>query len=235
MHITAYKAIIADGMADDLQNFLKGREAYVKRAFFETDKIMNANLFQNKNEVYIYIESIDGEMAPGILFDGIQPFLLDWPEGDDKKFRRMTSIFHFNEPQSVSHWRRKTKPDYCFGMIANVIPDLIARYVFYHYQFQEEQPGSGDKYGRIFLSGDNAFYYGEIPELYEPALYDGALKTHNTPEGEQWQKIMGSHFIWWDETYPACDVRTYDWKKNGYPTGQRNHQWLYLKNIFSVV
>ena len=234
MIIRSYKAVVKDGKQRDLEQFLAERKALVERDFYNTEKIMNANVFSFHSELYCYIESIGEEILPNQLFSGMEEFLAKWPDGEDKYFHPMTNIFHFNEPQSSSHWARKKKPDYCFGMLAKLIPDLVSRYVFYHYQFQEEQPGAGDKYGSIFLSGDTAFYYGETPELFEPAQHTGSLTTHNTPKGYEWQKLMGSHFIWWDERFPACNILEYDWEKNGYPTGQRNHQWLYLKNIFSI-
>ncbi len=234
MILKSYKAVITDGKQNDMEQFFTKTKDAVVRDFFDTKKIMNTNVFLFQNELYCYIESIDEEITPDQLFCGAEQYLQKWPDGENKYYQSMTNIFHFNEPQSVSHWSRKTKPDYCFGMLAKLIPDLISRYIFYHYQFQEEQPGGGDKYGSIFLSGDTAFYYGETPELYEPAQHKGRLLTRNTPKGHEWQKLMGTHFIWWDESLPACNIKEYDWKKNGYPTGQRNHQWLYLKNIFSI-
>lgn len=234
MIIKAYKAVVTDGKQNELEQFLNSKKEKITSSFFDSQKIMNANLFLFQNELYFYIESVESEVTPNRLFEGIEVFLQKWPDGKDKYFCPMINIFHFNEPQSISHWSRKTKPMDCFGMLAKLIPDFISRYIFYHYQFQEEQPGAGDKYGRIFLSGDTAFYYGEMPETFEPAQHTGSLSTHNTPKEEKWQNLMGSHFIWWEESYPVCNIKEYDWEKNGYPVGQRNHQWLYLKNIFSI-
>lgn len=236
MNIQAFKAVVADGKQFDLEAFLTTKKEAVLRDFFDKQKIMNVNVFLFRQELYCYIESVDSEILPNRLFDGAEQYLQAWPDGNNRYYRPMTTVFHFNEPQSVSHWMRKQTPDYCFGMIARLIPDSIARYIFYHYQLQEEQPGNGDKYGRIFLSGDTAFFYGEIPELIEAPWRAGALQTHNTPNDDEWQELMGSHFIWWDnKRYPACNIKEYDWEKDGYPLGRCNHQWLYLKNIFSVV
>lgn len=234
MIIKAFKAFIVDGKQGETEAFFAERKEIVRHAFFDTHKIMNVNVFIFQNELYCYIESIDCEIFPEQLFAGAEQFLQAWPGEKNQYYQPMINIFHCNEPQSVSHWTRNKKPDYCFAMIAKLIPDAIARYIFYHYQFQEEQPGAGDKYGRIFLSGETALYYGEIPEMEEKAEHMGSLSTHNTPEEPEWQNLMGSHFVWWDESYPVCDIKTYDWDKSGYPTGQCNHQWLYLKNIFSI-
>jgi hypothetical protein len=120
-------------------------------------------------------------------------------------------------------------------MLARLIPSMTARYIFYHYQLQEERPGGGDKYSRIFLSDDIAFFYGEVPEVIEPVYYLGSLSTHNTPPDREWQNIMNEHFIPWDKSFPKFDNQSYDWKKNGYPKGHRNNQWLYAEHILSVI
>ena len=78
-------------------------------------------------------------------------------------------------------------------------------------------------------------YYGEEPMVFEPALHKGALDTHNTPEGDAWQEIMGAHFRWWDKSYSAINAKTYNWEACGYPLGKTNNQWLYVKNILSVI
>ncbi len=235
MIIKAYKGIICPGKEKELEEMLSAKKADICAQYFDTGKIMNANVFSFGKELYVYIESVEEEVTPDELLQGIRTYLIPWTDAEDKYFYLLTEIFHFNEPQSIEHWSRKEKPLYCFGMLAKIVPELTARYIYYHYQFQEERPGMGDKYGRIFLMGDMAFYYGEAPEIIEEALHKGTLDTNNTPDDETWQSIMGTHFLWWEETYPACDVKTYDWKANGYPLEQRNHQWLYIKNLLSIV
>ena len=124
MIIRSYKAVVKDGKQRDLEQFLAERKALVERDFYNTEKIMNANVFSFHSELYCYIESIGEEILPNQLFCGMEEFLAKWPDGEDKYFHPMTNIFHFNEPQSVSHWARKKKPDYCFGMLAKLIPDF---------------------------------------------------------------------------------------------------------------
>ena len=235
MIIKAYKAAVCTGCRMDLEKALAECEPYIRKNFLETNKVMNVNVFTHEKNLYIYIESIDTEIPPDeIMGDAIQ-YLCERPDKDGEYFYLLSEIFHFNEPQSVFHWKRKEKPLYCFAMLAKIVPELTARYVFYHYQFQEERPGLGDKYARIYLMEDIAFYYGEAPEILEPALHKGALDTHNTPDDDEWQSIMGTHFRWWDEKYPAIDAQTYDWKVCGYPLEKTNNQWLYIKNILSVI
>jgi len=235
MILNAYKAMVRTGMQDILKEALKKRKTQIIQDFYKTDRIMSMSVFLLEDALYCYVESVNKIIAPEILFGDAVEFLVPLPDLDGNVFRPMTEIFHFHMPQSAEQWRRKQKPDFCFGMIAKLIPSMTARYIFYHYQFQEEQPGKGDKYSRIFLSDDTVFFYGEIPELIEPTSYSGRLSTHNTPNGADWQNIMNEHFIPWDKSFPKFDSQGYDWKKNGYPKGQRNNQWLFAENILSVI
>jgi len=233
--IKAYKGIIASGKEEAIEKKLGDMQEDIRKQFLETGRIMNINAFVFGKELYVYIESIKEEIMPDEILRDILEYLVIWSDSEDRYFYLLTEIFHFNEPQSIDHWTRKEKPLYCFAMVAKLVPEHTARYIYYHYQFQEERPGMGDKYARIFLMGDLAFYYGEAPEIIEPAIHKGSLDTNNTPDDETWQSIMGTHFVWWDSCYPDCDAPNYDWKKCGYPYGKSNNQWLYLKNVLSII
>ena len=222
MILNAYKATVKSEMRDVLKQTLQQQKINIIRDFYETGKIMSMSVFLLDDTLFCYVESINELISPEMLFDDAPKYLIPLPDLQGRLFRHMTEIFHFHVPQSEEHWRRKQKPDFCFGMIARIIPSMAARYIYYHYQYQEEQPGKGDKYSRIFLSDDTAFFYGEIPEIIEPVSYQGALSTHNTPPESKWQKIMDEHFIPWDSSFPKYDGKNYDWQKNGYPHGQRN-------------
>lgn len=234
MIIKAYKAIIAQGKKDFAEKFFSESKKKIQEEYLVSGKLMNVNVFGCDRDLYIYIESCGDEITPQELFKGAEDFLCTWPDGKDKYFYPITEIFHFNEPQSTEHWMRKKAPATCIGMIAKIKTSLAARYIFYHYQFQEENPGAGDKFGRIFLMGDTAFYYGEEPPYVEAPLHKGALSTKNTPQGEEWQNIMGEHFIWWDDSYKAIDANSYDWETEEYPENCTNNQWLYLKKYLSM-
>ncbi|MBR4890493.1 MAG: hypothetical protein IKU15_04315 [Clostridia bacterium] len=232
MTINAYKAIL-NNEEDSTLGCFSEKEKDIKEKYLDTSLITNLNVFLNQKEVYIYIESADKIITPEELFFDCLSLFIPWPDLDGRVFRPMTEIYHYNEPQSASHWKRKTNPDYCFAKIAKIIPELTSRYIFYHYQLQEEKPGFGDKYGRIYLSGDIAFYYGEYPYISEPPMHKGRLSTNNSPSGEEWQSIMEKHFIMWDG-YPSIDIKKYDWYENGYPEGKLDNQWLFIKNILSL-
>lgn len=234
MVLSAYKAVIRKDKKEILKRALEQRKPQIIQDFYNTDRIMTMSVFLFGNTLYCYIESVNETVLPEDLFGVAAQNLIPLPDLEERVFRPMTEIFHFNMPQSAEHWKRKQKPDFCFGMLARLIPSMTARYIFYHYQLQEEQPGKWDKYSRIFLSDDIAFFYGEIPEVFEPAPYQGALSTHNTPPDKDWQRIMEENFIPWDSSLPKCD-ENYNWQKEGYPEGKLNNQWLYAEHIFSVI
>lgn len=60
-------------------------------------------------------------------------------------------------------------------------PEMVSSYIFYHYQLQEERPACGNKYGLISITENLLFFYTEEPVVKEEALYDGRMKTANTP------------------------------------------------------
>ena len=234
MIIKAYKAIIKDHKEKEVENFCLVRKNDIRKKYYETGKIMNVNAFTFKNELYVYIESCYEEILPDVLFSGIEVYLCAWPDGENKYFYQQTEIFHFNQPDSNEHWKRKQKPDCCAGLIAKIDPEHTASYIFYHYQRQEEQPGNGEKYGRIFITGDTTFYYRELPEVEEEPFYKGKLNTKNTPPSDKWQDLMGEHFVFWDDSYTNIDP-DHAFKKDAYPQNQKLNQWLYIKNILSIV
>lgn len=234
MIIKAYKAIIKEKKEQEVENFCTLHKEELRELYYDTKKIMNVNAFVSGRELYVYIESCQEEIFPDVLFSGVEAHLCLWPDGENKYFYPLTEIFRFHEPQSHEQWERKQKPDCCAALIAKIVPELTASYIFYHYQLQEEQPGNGDKYGRIFLMGDTTFFYREFPQVQETPSYQGKLNTQNTPPSDQWQSLMGEHFLFWDDSYETIDD-SYDFKGEPYPENRKTNQWLYIKNILSIV
>lgn len=149
-------------------------------------------LAENDGTVFLYYESVIPDLPPEKAAAGkMKPF----PDGSH--WQRMPEIFHYSKPLSQEHWRRKIsgkKPEFRMNY---VLPDKVASYIYYHYQYQEEIPGDGDKYGAIFISGNMLMMYLEYPSEPETEKYAGGLNTHNTPY-EQWGEIMNAHFQPWE-------------------------------------
>ena len=51
MIIRSYKAVVKDGKQRDLEQFLAERKALVEHDFYNTEKIMNANVFSFHSEL----------------------------------------------------------------------------------------------------------------------------------------------------------------------------------------
>lgn len=208
-----YTAKLLEGKENALKLYL---ESYQKNleSKMENNQLMTISGFILDDQFYLYYECIGEAEKPESLFPSAKDYLKQWPNGSF--FARMYDVFHYNRPLSAEHWQRKQKPQKFWARLAHLKPEKVSSYIYYHYQMQEEKPGNGDKYGIIGLLGNTLFFYCEEPMVQETALYDGLLKTHNTPDDKDWQPIMDTHFESWNG-------RTVD----GAP-------WLELEMIFGL-
>ncbi|MWV44329.1 hypothetical protein GRF59_11875 [Paenibacillus sp. HJL G12] len=156
------------------------------------------SLFHFGTQLFLYYESPAQTADPHELFAHCEDALETWP-GTDKPRRwvPMMDIFHYQQPINENHWLRKNASARPYARIAHLKPDKVASYVFYHYQYQEEKPGDGDKYGMIALHENLMFFYSEDPATVDKPSYSGKLSTSNTPS--DWAGTMEPHFIPWDQ------------------------------------
>ncbi|THF76278.1 hypothetical protein E6C55_19470 [Cohnella fermenti] len=177
-------------------------------------------MFAYGDEWFFYCESEseEEELTPDSLFAEASEWLAAWPGGAGggalgeraggereetrgvRHWAPMTDIFHYQRPVSREHWQRRNPERTPFGRMAVLKPEEIASYVYYHYQYQEERPGDGDKYGIIGLHENVLFFYSELPATVEPAPYEGKLKTKLRPD--DWQAVMDPHFVLWEGAKP---------------------------------
>ncbi|OWA34479.1 hypothetical protein B9G55_16570 [Saccharibacillus sp. O16] len=156
----------------------------------------------------------EAAIEPEELLPGAEAVLSVWPGSSQRRlFVPMMDIFHYQHPVDREHWRRKTQTE-SYGRLARLRPEQVSSYVFYHYQYQEEKPGDGDKYGIIGLHENMLFFYAERPSTVEPAPYAGRLNTRQTPE--DWGAVMQPHFIEWQDA------------------SENERIWLNLKPMFDV-
>ncbi len=109
----------------------------------------------------------------------------------------MMDIFHCGEPRSAEDWQRKAPVESARARLTRLQPEMVSSYIFYHYQLQEEKPGSFDKYCLISLHENLLFFYQEYPQVVESPPRIGKLTTHNSPPN--WQEVMFPHFLLWDD------------------------------------
>ncbi len=194
-----YTAQLKDGAKEDFKKALEG----CKRP----ECVVTLSVMCWKYRVFLYYECRDNqEIKPSDLFDGMDKYLEEWP-GEEKKrlWIQMYDVFHYNRPIDDEEWMRHA-PSVPFGMLMRIKPDMLASYIFYHQQMQEETPGCGNKYGMICMHENMLLFYLENPDYPKSLCFEGKLKTNNSPKN--WHEVMGQHFMPWDDTNPPIQWRT---------------------------
>ncbi len=190
-----YRAIIKAGYEQKAIEQLK----LVKERQFE-----NLSLFKYDRQVFLYFEFENEEIFPEVIFTEAKAYLEAWPGFDGyREWVLMHDIFHYQTPQNSNEWKRKTKVEKPWGRVIRLKPEMVASYIFYHYQYQEEKPGDGDKYGIIGIHDDLLFFYCEMPTYLEKPSYQGLLNTDNTPV--EWVDLMQKHFKIWPDAKDKND------------------------------
>ena len=159
-----------------------------------SDIYRNVSLFRFREKAFLYFEGDEPEADPMMLCDeGLIPF----PDG--ALWFRMAEIFHYAEPQSAEHWKRKN-PDFTPVLKINRLhPEKVASYIFHHFQLQEERPRPTKlKFSSIFIYGSTIVMYFEKPDEIDELDYPGYLTTNNSPNN-RWGELMGQHFLGWED------------------------------------
>lgn len=157
----------------------------------------NIAVFSFDSQLYLYFESDCPQVEPEqLVCDGVSVL----PDG--KMWLRAMNIFYYSKPLNPVQWKRKhliRKPSL---QIAQLFPDMVSSYIFYHFQLQEERPKlTGNKFNSIYIHENRIFMYGEMPNESDTSVYPGRLDTHNTPK-ERWSEIMAEHFMPWSDGVP---------------------------------
>ena len=160
---------------------------------------MTLSLYKWEQNIFLYYECIGITIQPHDIFSNLGDCLMGWPGKKDKrKWIPMMDVFHFNQPISKKHWRRKKPVERKVGKVAHLKPEMISSYIYYHYQLQEERAFLGDKYEIISLHENLLFGYFEFPKVIEEPLVEKKLSTSGTPKN--WEDAhMDVHFIPWED------------------------------------
>lgn len=109
--------------------------------------------------------------------------------------RRMLDIFHDDAPPP--NWRKdSSKPLESVGSVIFLKPEMYSSYIFYHYQFQEE---NRKKFNSTYLIGSDGtflFSYCESPPILKN-FSKPTLLSKNSPKN--WEEVMGRHFATWPD------------------------------------
>ena len=201
---SVYRAQAQSGQAENATAHFKRQVAGLTLGLSPGD-LLTISLFRWGAQFLCYWESIERAIPPNVMFGDTSALLIDWPGGAaPRQCVPMADIYHYLAPQSLEDWRRKQPIDRISGKLARLKPDMISSYIFYHYQFQEEQPGSFAKYGIISLHEDLIFFYQEMPYIVEEPRRTGKLRTANTPD--HWQEVMFPHFALWEDVLSGQEI-----------------------------
>jgi hypothetical protein len=187
-----------DQEASCIKNMLEEKNV---KTMLRNGTFMTIAAFKWDKNVFLYYECIHNEVQPEEIFTTIDSFLEDWPGKNHKrKWIPMIDVFHFNEPVSEEHWRRKAAVETIVGRVAHLKPEMVSSYIYYHYQLQEERAFLGNKYEIIAMHENLLFGYQEFPKVVEEPLAEKKLNTHGTPEN--WSDSrMDLHFQAWEDGY----------------------------------
>lgn len=161
--------------------------------------ITNCSVFRCDHVLFTYTEAKD-DTSQLEWPEAIQICLQLWPGIHKSGFAiELIDIFHDNRPVPGEPWRT-AKPEQRMAAMARLKSESVASYIYYHYQMQEERPGSFNKTYLIGSFGKYLFSYCELPAVKGVAA-QGRLSTKLTPEN--WHEVMQPHFDPWEDAEDA--------------------------------
>lgn len=169
------------------------------RRYVDKGELMTIAGFRWNRQLFLYYECIGRDIHPDEMFGSMAPMLENWPgQAVKRQWIPMVDVFHFNEPVSFEHWIRKQPVERRAGRVAHLKPEMMASYIYYHFQLQEERAFLGDKYEIIAMHENLLFGYQEFPKVIEEPAAPRKLNTSGTPEN--WSDSrMDLHFQAWED------------------------------------
>ncbi len=151
-------------------------------------RLLTASVFGWERHFFVYYETADATLTPDELAGATGDLLESWPgHARPRHFVPMMDIFHCGEPRNTDDWQRKSPPENVRARLTRLQPEMVSSYIFFHYQMQEEKPGSFDKYCLISIHENLLFFYQEYPQVVE------------SPPPADWHGTMFPHFLLWDD------------------------------------
>ncbi|MBR3494915.1 MAG: hypothetical protein IKH38_05750 [Clostridia bacterium] len=130
--------------------------------------LLTVALYQDRREVYLYVESLGEERSPETFLGALSPYLLAVPGAPEgRPWARMAPVFWHCEPADAESWRAGPPRERRRGRVAKLRPDGIMAYVHHHYALTWEGLHRGDRYMFISLHEDVLFSYFEEPRSSE--------------------------------------------------------------------
>jgi len=160
--------------------------------------------FGHERLVFAYLEGA-GDPAGFDWPNPLRERFAVWPasggDGREKRHAPMVDIFHDGNPEQDPGWRDGYAPERAVGSVARLRPEMYSSYVYYHYQMQEEKPGSYNRSYIIGSFGTLIFSYQELPPPPGKTPLAGKLSSRQTPPN--WHEVMEPHFERRGDAHPA--------------------------------
>ena len=131
----------------------------------ENDCILTVCLYQHKNMLFLYMETLQEGICPSKILSPLTPYLELWPEENGlTPWAPMYHIYHHSIPGEVSEWiKERATNEKRIGRIAFLKPEKLFSYTYWHYAIVQEGLLKGDKYQYISLHENVLFSYFEEP------------------------------------------------------------------------
>lgn len=131
----------------------------------ENDCILTVCLYQHKNMLFLYMETLQEGICPSKILSLLTPYLELWPEENGlTPWAPMYHIYHHSIPGEVSEWiKERATNEKRIGRIAFLKPEKLFSYTYWHYAIVQEGLLKGDKYQYISLHENVLFSYFEEP------------------------------------------------------------------------
>ncbi len=192
-----YRAQIKPGKQKQLQEVCVREQESWKAALIEQGA-ETCSIFSYGQMLFIYIEASFDSKA-WVWPKECQEWLEAWPDAAKGHVYQMLmpNVFYDGTVSEVQKYRHQRETTARLGAVAILKPDMVSSYVFYHYQMQEEKPGSFNQSYSIGLHGEYLFSYHELPVIKGPSR-NGKLVTNHTPSN--WHDFMAEHFVPWQDS-----------------------------------
>lgn len=192
-----YRMQCKENADEGLVSLFKGSIDKLK-GYTDKGELMTLSVFRNGLDFFVYYECTDRVINPFELFGDLSRWTEKWPgEKELRCWVPMMDIYHCCEPVNAGYWKRTQPVKRAYATINKLRPEMVASYIFYHFQYQEEKPGDWAKYAAIYLHENFMFFYLEEPDGPSVTPYKGKLDTANTPG--DWQTLMYKHFLPWED------------------------------------
>lgn len=170
----------------------------------EQNKVLTVCLYQHKNMLFLYMETLQEGICPETLFAPLAPYMEQWPEENGlTPWAPMYHIYHHSIPGDASEWvKERASNENRIGRIAFLKPEKLFSYTYWHYAIVQEGLLKGDKYQYISLHENVLFSYFEEPrhnvnitgKEEESKVIDGWMAVNPESHFDR-EKACGNNFL----------------------------------------